>query len=537
MIQSNLKCLFVFIATLCLMAALQSQAVSLGSQRVLKPSSIGTHSQKRVALVIGNAAYQGSSKLRNPVNDAKAISKALNEVGFEVIEVTDATQKEMNRAITTFGSKLNAETAALFFYAGHGLQVKGRNYIVPIDAQIETEAAVASESVSIDTVLEQLNVSTMSIVILDACRNNPFERSFRKLGGGGLAQMDAPKGSFIAYATAPGKTAADGEGKNGLFTQELLKQIQEPGLPLESVFKRVRASVSAKSGDAQMPWDSSSMTGEFYFRPASNSRMGNVVPNTQLGDDVESILWQAAENSGVEEDVRSYLRQYPKGKYIAEANARLKRFADEKIQAHFQVEQDAWLNAGNGNTEESYQEYLKAYPSGRYVVLASGRLRKLQEGAAAQEYQFWQATDKENSLAVQRYLERFPNGKYSALARTTLESSKATIYFLRKGGFLPSGHTITAQDSDTEIGELDDGTYLIYKCSPGERTIKAVSPIGGHATLTVEIKPKETYYFLIDEVWGPKTTMEFLSSAAGTKIVTNLKLVDSNAVRDEIPKK
>jgi uncharacterized caspase-like protein len=236
------------------------------AQRNLIVTASNAQAQKRVALVIGNAAYQGAPALRNPVNDAKAISDALNKLGFEVIEVTNATQKEMLRAITVFGNKLNAETAALFFYAGHGMQVRGKNFIIPVDAQIESESAVASESVSVDTVLEQLNASPVSIVILDACRNNPFERSFRKIGGG-LAQIDAPKGSFIAYATAPGKTAADGDGKHGLFTQELLKQINEPGVELAKLFMRVRANVAAKSSDAQMPWDSSSMVGEFYFKP------------------------------------------------------------------------------------------------------------------------------------------------------------------------------------------------------------------------------------------------------------------------------
>ena len=249
--------------------------------------------QKRVALVIGNSAYQGASKLKNPVNDAKAMSDALNGLGFQVIEVTDASQKEMNRAITAFGEKLNSDTAALFFYAGHGLQVRGKNYLVPIDAKINSESGVSSETVNVDTVLEQLNVSSLSIVILDACRNNPFERSFRKMGGGGLAQMDAPKGSFIAYATAPGKTASDGDGKNGLFTQELLKQINTPGASLETVFKRVRANVSKATGDAQMPWDSSSMTGDFYFKPGTGTQVASlepvpVVPNESFSlDDIK----------------------------------------------------------------------------------------------------------------------------------------------------------------------------------------------------------------------------------------------------------
>lgn len=284
------------------------------AQRNLMVADRAAQEQKRVALVIGNAAYQGASALRNPVNDAKAMSNALNGLGFEVIEVTDATQKEMLRAVTAFGGKLNAETAALFFYAGHGLQVRGKNYIVPVDAQIETEAAVASESVGVDTVLEQLNVSKVSIIILDACRNNPFERSFRKMGGGGLAQMEAPKGSFIAYATAPGKTANDGNGKNGLFTQELLKQINEPGLDLEKVFKRVRASVAEKSGDAQMPWDSSSMTGEFYFKPGTQQASLAPVPvpsqqpaHIKTKEEIEQEAWEGARDSRSEAGVQEYL--------------------------------------------------------------------------------------------------------------------------------------------------------------------------------------------------------------------------------------
>ena len=228
-----------------------------------------TSGEKRVALVIGNSAYK-EAPLKNPVNDAHDVASALRKLGFEVIEKTNVAQKEMNRAIVQFGEKLNTGTVALFYYAGHGMQVKGKNYLIPVDAQIQSEASVRSEAVDVDSVLDQLTVSSLNIVILDACRNNPFERRFRSMGGG-LAQMDAPKGSLIAYATAPGKTAADGESRNGLYTQELLKHIQTPGLPLESVFKRVRVGVMTASGEAQMPWETSSLTGEFFFRPVAGA--------------------------------------------------------------------------------------------------------------------------------------------------------------------------------------------------------------------------------------------------------------------------
>lgn len=272
--------------------------------------------QKRHALVIGNAAYQGVPTLKNPVNDAKSMAEVLNKVGFKVIEVTNAGQKEMNRAITAFGNSITDNDTALFFYAGHGLQVKGENFIVPVDAQIDNENSVGPETVSMNNVMSQLDRANVSIVILDACRNNPYERGSRKIGGGGLAQMDAPKGSFIAYSTAPGKTASDGNGKNGLFTQELLKQIGQPGLTLEQVLKRVRSNVSEISHDEQMPWDSSSLTGEVYF--VEPSETGNP-PTTDPSLASEREAWALALSGNTLGALKEYINQYPSGQHIKQA--------------------------------------------------------------------------------------------------------------------------------------------------------------------------------------------------------------------------
>ena len=226
--------------------------------------------ERRIALVIGNAKYK-EAPLTNPVNDANDMEAVLKSSGFRVIKAIDATQKQMNRAIFEFGELLTHDSVALFYYAGHGLQVRGKNYLIPVDAEIKSESSVRVESVDVDGVLDQLSNSELNVVILDACRNNPFERrTNRSLGtAGGLAQMEAPKGSLIAYSTAPGKTAADGEGRNGLYTQALLRYIKEPGLTIEQVFKNVRREVARSTRDAQMPWESSSMTGEFYFSPTS----------------------------------------------------------------------------------------------------------------------------------------------------------------------------------------------------------------------------------------------------------------------------
>lgn len=224
----------------------------------------GHAAEKRVALVIGNGAYPGAPLL-NPANDAKDMAVELRKLGFTVIERINANQKEMHRSITKFGESLSKDSVALFYYAGHGMQVRGKNYLIPVDAEIATENAVRSESVDVDGLLDQLTVSDLNLVILDACRNNPFERKFRALGGAGLAQMDAPKGTLIAYATAPGKTASDGEGRNGLFTGELLRQMRVPGLTIEQVLKNVRREITKATRDNQTPWESSSLTGDFYF--------------------------------------------------------------------------------------------------------------------------------------------------------------------------------------------------------------------------------------------------------------------------------
>jgi uncharacterized caspase-like protein len=225
--------------------------------------------ESRVALVIGNAAYP-SSPLRNPVNDATAVAERLRALGFDVTLKTNVKQREMTRAVSLFGQSIKPRGVALFYYAGHGLQVRGRNFLVPIDAEIESEASARSESVDLDLVLEQLAPSRLSMVILDACRNNPFENKFRSVGGG-LAQVDAPKGTLLAYATAPGKVASDGVGAHGLYTEEILKAIDVPGIKVEDVFKRVRVNVIKATGGEQIPWESSSLTGDYYFKPAAKT--------------------------------------------------------------------------------------------------------------------------------------------------------------------------------------------------------------------------------------------------------------------------
>ncbi|MFO7574132.1 MAG: caspase family protein [Bacteroidales bacterium] len=246
-----------------------SEAVDIQSvvKTVEKQEIAPTGKQKRLALVIGNGRY-GFSPLANPENDARAMQEVLSQSGFDVIKYENLDQRGMKQAMDEFGEKLKGYDVALFFYAGHGIQSKGYNYLIPVDANLKTEAQVEYDCVAADRVLAMMESAGtgVNIIILDACRNNPFERAWiRSATGRGLAFMNAPRGSLIAYATAPGSTASDGEGKNGLYTSAILESIEIPNLNILQVFQNVRSLVSEQSGGRQVPWESTSLVGDFYF--------------------------------------------------------------------------------------------------------------------------------------------------------------------------------------------------------------------------------------------------------------------------------
>jgi uncharacterized caspase-like protein len=231
----------------------------------LAGSTLAAGGENRIALVIGNSAYK-SAPLKNPAKDARDMAALLKSLGFAVTLKVDAGQKEMEEAVRQFGLDLRQGGVGLFYFAGHGLQVAGSNYLVPVDAKIQSESDVRFECVDAGRVLGKMEDAgnTLNIVVLDACRNNPFSRGFRSAERG-LAEMRAPTGSLIAYATAPGSVASDGSGDNGIYTKHLLQTMRTPGLPITDVFMRVRMGVVAETGKKQVPWESSSLTGYFYL--------------------------------------------------------------------------------------------------------------------------------------------------------------------------------------------------------------------------------------------------------------------------------
>jgi hypothetical protein len=228
--------------------------------------------EKRYALVIGNSDYKFVSPLRNVENDANDIAEELKKSGFEVIKVINGDYNQMRDAFRKFHERLATgpkdQTVGLFYYAGHGIQNQGENYLVPVEANVQYEDDIPRTCMPVQRIvmanMERSN-SRINILILDACRNNPFPSGYRSAESG-LAEIRRAKGSFIAYATAPGSVASDGTGRNGLYTQELLNAMRKPGITIEQVFKEVRKNVLRLSGDRQYTWDSSNIIGDFYFK-------------------------------------------------------------------------------------------------------------------------------------------------------------------------------------------------------------------------------------------------------------------------------
>ena len=282
---------------------------------VSKPADTAHAKEQRVALVIGNSAYK-VSPLKNPANDAEDIARALRGLGFQVTLKQNQGRDGMAQAIRAFGNQLKQGGTGLFYYAGHGMQVKGKNFLIPVDANIESEDEVPYRSIDANELLAKMEFARnrVNLVILDACRNNPFGRSFRSASQG-LAQMDAPVGTLVAFATAPGSVAADGTGRNGLYTQHLLASMNQPGLKIEDVFKRVRQGVRKSSGDKQVPWENTSLEGDFFFKPGAASATADPAA-------IELVYWDSIKDSQSADDYKAYLKKYPNGLFADIAKRR-----------------------------------------------------------------------------------------------------------------------------------------------------------------------------------------------------------------------
>jgi cysteinyl-tRNA synthetase, unknown class len=300
-----------------------------------------TLAESRIALVVGNGIYSSVSSLNNPANDATLIAESLEGLGFKVTLLVDANQTELRHGISQFGRDLRQggqNGTGLFYYAGHALQSFGNNYLLPVDANLTDAADLGLVAVEAESVLRQMfsAKNRTNIVILDACRNNPFE-NIPELDDNGLAEMKAPAGTFLAYATEPGGVALDGLGTNSPFTQVLAREMMDPGIPVEQVFKNVRVAVRDITNERQTPWDTSSLISDFTFVP------GETLSSEETA---EFQLWNAVRSSRNLAQVELFLDAYPKSRFVSDGRKLLATLKEKEL-AKVATSDERLLNVQN----------------------------------------------------------------------------------------------------------------------------------------------------------------------------------------------
>lgn len=350
----------------------------------------------RIALVVGNAEYSAISSLDNAGNDARLIADTLTGSGFEVTLLMDISQSEFKRAVADFGRRLRSEgpdTVGLFYFAGHGVQSFGQNYLLPVDASLSDAADLDLVALEANAVLRQMASArnATNIMILDACRNNPFV-TVRDLNDNGLAEMNASKGMFLSYATGPGAVALDGSGSNSPFSAALAEAMRIEGMPIEQVFKTVRVRVLEETGGLQTPWVTSLLTTDFAFRTAA--------PKTpeQLA---EERLWTSVKETRDPVQIMLFLRTHPGGTFEAEARSLLESVmstefasaspepepapAQNRQVGPTAAETEMFEAARTAGTRAAYEGYLDAFPTGVFSEIARIELAGLAPEPAAPE--------------------------------------------------------------------------------------------------------------------------------------------------------
>src|SRR5688572_12700998 len=345
--------------------------------------AVPASAEKRVALVIGNSAYVKSSVLANPANDAAEMARALTEAGFEVIAGLDLDKRAFDMKVRDFARALNNADVALFFYAGHALQVSGRNYLVPVDASMDRERDLDFETVGVDFILRQMEIdreNKTNLVFLDACRDNPLARNLARSMGTrsasisqGLAQVQTGVGTFISYSTQPGNVALDGTGSNSPFTQALVRGVRAPERNLTSMMVEVRKDVLAATGGKQVPWDHSSLTGDFYFHRAS-APGALIAPSTPSSSDVQRRLEE------LERELAKRTDQTAKVVEVAQAKERLRQLTEDNQEDQrkiFDVQRDR-AKSGSDSFQEIGRIQLRMVRRGQEMTKLRPRIAELE---------------------------------------------------------------------------------------------------------------------------------------------------------------
>jgi Caspase domain len=393
----------------------------------------------RVALVIGNAAYVHIPALGNSSNDARSMATVLRKLGFQVVEVVDGSKAQMDKAVENLQDLLKGKQAvAMLYYAGHGLQLDWHNYMVPVDVKLTQAADVPKQTIDIETVISSFKKATtrMNIIVLDACRDNPFAG---KVSGKGLAQLDAPVGTFLAFATAPGNVAEDGDvdSGNGLFTQYLLKELQKPAR-IEDVFKRVRLQVRQKSQGRQIPWDSSSLEDDFSFNDGNKHTFNpeDLIKEAKAREDKLRAQLEAAkqEEQRIAKEQELEKQRLAEIQKVQELKAREKAIAEARererqLALAAEQEKQKALSAQQAiaKAKEEEAQRLKDIEFAKLQAAEEAKRNKANSEEArgkqfAVEKADWEKIkDSQNSVEIYAFLNKYPSGLMSELANAKLE--------------------------------------------------------------------------------------------------------------------
>ena len=332
--------------------------------------------ESRVALVVGNGAYSAVPQLANPPNDAKDVAEALKSLGFKVTLGVDLDQAQMQRAIADFGRSAAAADVSLFYYGGHGLQVSAHNYLIPVDAQLHSVDDIEKRTIHFDDVLDaQSRGAGVHLVFLDACRNNPLKNLNVTLKSAGLARVGNAAGFLIAFATQPDNVAFDGGGRNSPFARSLLGHLASPGVDISSMMIAVRRDVIASTGGAQIPWENSSLTRQFYFAGDATSEASP-----------ETLLWRLAGGQRDPRLLSIYLDRYPEGSHTADVRtmlAEVGKSGKPSPAANANVDDLLWSLARSARQSQLVELYLARYPSGAHVQEAGDLLASLRDAQGA----------------------------------------------------------------------------------------------------------------------------------------------------------
>jgi uncharacterized caspase-like protein len=377
-VVARLKRLFHVVALAIVLGALMAAGASAETQKTLK----------RVALVVGNGTYAHANALPNPPKDATDIAAKLKELGFEVVLGVNLDMGGFGKTLRQFSKEVESADVSLFYYAGHGFQVDGLNYLVPIDAKLETVSDLDFESVRLDSVIGLMEKSSkLSITFLDACRNNPFIKPLtRGAPAVGLAPQRIASGSYIAYATAPGDVAYDGaKAKNSPFTQALLENIDRENVDIRLMMADVRAKVYEATQEKQLPWENNSLIGRFYFR---NNPAKTDDATLSAAVEAERTAFDAARALGTTEALQEYLKAYPNGLFSGIAKETVDALGRSASNIATTLDDIFWLTVRDSVLADDFRLYLETFKDGTHRDLAEARIAALEKAAEIQGFKF-----------------------------------------------------------------------------------------------------------------------------------------------------